>query len=239
MFMPTPVFQNVEDTGLDPDEIKVPESPDHSTAVDVIVYATRALIGTDHDVYRDMNWYPTDGGNAVAPDVMTLPKGTLQETATVPKPKSYKQTDPAFPLPGVALEVASETDSWASMHDKLSRYRSLNVMAYVVTLTPTSRVERFSPDSKVSEDWEAKPIPELGGQRVSFDDEGELVVTLPDGSSGRSNDELAASMASAHVVRADQAQAQADEAQTQADEAKARVAQLEAQLRALGAEPEV
>lgn len=225
MFMPTPVFQNVEDTWLDPDEIKVPESPDHSTAVDVIVYATRALLGTDHDVYRDMNWYPTDGGNAVAPDVMTLPKGTLKQTATVPKPKSYKQTDPAFPLPGVAVEVASETDSWASMHDKLSRYRSLNVMAYVVTLAPTSRIERFSPDSRVSEDWEAKPIPELGGQRLSFDGEGELVVTLPDGSCGRSNDELAASVASAQVARA--------------DHAEERIAQLEAQLRALGAEPEV
>lgn len=58
---------------VDPDELKMPESPEHRNAAALIEQRARNLLSDDHEVYGDMNWYPLDGGQPMAPDVMVLP----------------------------------------------------------------------------------------------------------------------------------------------------------------------
>ncbi|MEZ5261672.1 MAG: hypothetical protein R2755_07825 [Acidimicrobiales bacterium] len=52
-------------------------------------------------IYRDMNWYPTDGGNAVAPDALVLAPGALGSDD-----RSYKQATAGGPDPIAAIEGA-------------------------------------------------------------------------------------------------------------------------------------
>ena len=53
---------------LDPDTLKVPEHPHHRRLAEALG------LTIDHEVkgrmvcYRDMNWYPLDGGGPIAPD---------------------------------------------------------------------------------------------------------------------------------------------------------------------------
>ncbi len=92
---------DVEDDA-DPDTLKMPENPDHRRIVDAIGIAAARQLRPNTIVYRDMNWYPSDGGHAMAPDLMTLPAGVLERGA-----KSYRQRLVHMPCPGVVVEVAS------------------------------------------------------------------------------------------------------------------------------------
>ena len=65
---------DVEDDA-DPYTLKVPENPDHRRIVDAIGIVGARQLRPNTVVYRDMNWYPSEGGHAMAPDLMTLPAG--------------------------------------------------------------------------------------------------------------------------------------------------------------------
>lgn len=70
---------------VDPDDVIVPESPDHRIMTELVAaVAGRQLAG--HVCYRDMNWYPLDGEGPMAPDVMVLAAGQLPARA-----KSYQR----------------------------------------------------------------------------------------------------------------------------------------------------
>ena len=156
-------------------------------------------------VYRDMNWYPTDGGTAIAPDVMTLPRGLVTADA-----KSYRQAVGGL-LPGVAVEVASASDSFPAFHAKTNRYRALGVPVYIVIVDPGAvDVLRAG---EAHERWVGRVIPELGNLSLDID-EGRIVARFPQG----------------EVVWS---------AGTLLTKTIERVAALERQLRALGIDPAV
>lgn len=75
--MSMPAVEFDDEPFVDPDELKMPESPQHRGATDLVALLAADLLGEGHAVYREMNWYPDDGGSAVAPDIMVLPAGTL------------------------------------------------------------------------------------------------------------------------------------------------------------------
>jgi hypothetical protein len=99
-----PAVDHDDEFIVDPDDLKLPESPEHRNVTDLIAAVAEQLL-PDLSVYRDMTWYPLDGKNAIAPDVMTLPAGTVQRGM-----KSYRQLSSGV-LPGVAVEIASASDS--------------------------------------------------------------------------------------------------------------------------------
>ena len=63
-------WQDDDEFVADPDDLKMPESPDHRRVIDAIGIIASTLLEPTLTVYRDMNWYPPGGGNAVAPDLM-------------------------------------------------------------------------------------------------------------------------------------------------------------------------
>jgi len=147
----------------DPDTIKVPESPEHRRVVELIGVISDRLLGEEYVTYRDMNWYPSDQGAAIAPDVMVLPAGTLPEGA-----RSYRQDKLDGPAPLVVVEVPSETNTFHDLQKKLRRYRRLGVPAYVVASeAQASCVMRQDPEDSTLTNWENQPIPELGGLRLA------------------------------------------------------------------------
>ena len=151
----------------DPDTIKVPESAEHRRVVDLIGAISDQLLGKDYEVFRDMNWYPTDDGSAVAPDVMALPAGSLPDGA-----RSYRQDKLGGPTPLVVVEVPSETNSFFNVQKKLQRYRRLGVPTYVVASEDqASCVMRQDPDDSTLTNWDNHPIPELGGLRLTSVDD--------------------------------------------------------------------
>ena len=179
MSMPATAFN--DEFVPDPDELKMPESPDHREAVELIAVFAERLLSPQFEVFRDMNWYPTDAGNAVAPDVMVLPAGAMEPEVGQPRPKSYRQDQIGGPLPLAVIEVASETDSYPSLWAKARRYRELGVPTYLVSLEAGCNVFLTSPQQRFPVPWVDEPIPELGGLRLSFDDDNGLVVIGPDG----------------------------------------------------------
>jgi Putative restriction endonuclease len=205
---------------IDPDELKVPESPEHRRVAELIAVAAELQM-TDTAVYRDMNWYPLDGGNAIAPDVMTLPDGTLPVGA-----KSYRQPD-GGPLPGVVIEVPSNSDAVNSFLAKTSRCQRLGVVVYMVTVEDGFvGVVRMAGVGTDYLHWTGRPIPELGNICVDVSD-GEIVI--------RSATNQVFRRAVDMIADANQRATDADQ---RATEATNRAEALEAQLRALGAEPE-
>lgn len=200
----------VEDENFDPDTLKMPENPKHRDMVDMIAVVARHYVGTDTVVYRDMNWYPSDGGHAMAPDLMTLPAGVLD-----PEAASYRQDRADLPLPGVVIEVPSPSDSFDGLRAKSARYRSLGVDVYVVSVDSLLDVAlRLPPGSSDFVPWTGQPIVPLGGLRIEVVD-GDVVVRAPDGRMvAPEADVLGMVMA-----------------------AEQRAAELEAKLRSLGVEP--
>jgi len=211
----------------DPDDLKMPENPRHRRAVEMVAAATERRLGSDLVVYRDMNWYPTDRANAVAPDIMVLPAGTLRGRA-----KSYRPTDDGDPLPSVVVEVVSDTDSYSSFMAKLRRYRRLGVPALVIDLEPDSLDVTAHRAGRIAETVVDIPIAELGGIVIGFEGD-DLVVRTTDGAFVRSVDELIESV----VRRAEEQAARADTEAARADAEAARADALAARLRALGEEP--
>ena len=219
-----------EDEIFDPDTLKMPESYEHRTACDVIGLAAVELLSPDQDVFRDMNWYPLDEGNAIAPDVFVLPAGALAASGDSADelPKSYRQ-DQAGPGPSplVAIEVPSAHDIFVKLLAKIRRYQQLGVVVYLVA-TDDNTVLRYQPSAVSPDSWADKPIEELGGLVITYVD-GELTVVMPDGTRGRTDHELMLDRErrAADVAAAD-AQAAAAEAQAAAD---AEIAALRQQLR--------
>ena len=229
MSMPAAIFDDEDSPPIDPDDLKMPESPQHRRASDLIGLVAANLLGPDHEVFRDMNWYPADGGPAMAPDVMVLPAG-----AWVPPPnlrddeplKSYRQDLTDGPAPSVVVEVPSASDGFVSLLAKAERCQRLGAAFYLVNVFGPQSVLRFGPDRLDSTTWLDQPVPELGGLRIDVDGD-DLVVILPDGTRARSDDDLLA-----------QIQHRADTAEARADTAEERAAALARQLRALGVEPD-
>ncbi|MFV0260596.1 MAG: alanine-zipper protein, partial [Acidimicrobiales bacterium] len=102
-------------------------------------------------------------------------------------------------------------------------------------------------DGEAEERWTDRPIPELGGLRIGFD-QGAVTVTSPDGLRATSDEDLAhqlesradeaESRADEAESRADEAESRADEAESRADEAESRAELLAERLRELGVDPE-
>ncbi len=246
MSMPVTVVADDEDELFDPDDLKMPESPHHRRAVDAIGLAATSLLGPDFEIFRDMNWYPSDGGSdseppggggAVAPDIMVLPAGAFVAAPDL-KPgepvKSYRQDKTGGPPPAVIVEVPSDTDSYSSLRTKAHRYLALGVPVYIVAVDGSPIVDRLDPERPGIEDWLDKPIPELGGLRLTFED-GEVAVVLPDQIVASSDHEIL----SATKDRLVAAEARVAEHERRAAEAERRAAELEQRLREAGIDPDV
>lgn len=221
MLMPTTVDCLDVDDNIDPDTLKMPENPKHRRIIDAIGMVANHYVGAGTVVYRDMNWYPPDGGNAVAPDLMTLPAGTLD-----PGSSSYRQSESDLPAPGVVVEVPSPTDTFDGLSAKAARYISLGVDVYLVSTEPAlGAARRLVPGTTEFVAWTGKPIEPLGGLIIEIV-EGEVMVRTPDGHVFSEDSELYG-----RLLLAERA------ARSEAIEANARAAGFEARLRALGVEP--
>jgi Putative restriction endonuclease len=163
-----------DDRCFDPDDLKMPESPEHRRVIDAIGIVASRLLGPDVVVYRDMNWYPTDGGNAVAPDLMVLPANAFVE-------RSYKQPADG-PVPLVVVEVPSASDGYTDFLQKAARYQRLGVCCYsVITGSGVCSVLRSTPgEGTASTVWTGEPIAELGNLRIAVSDD-RIVVVTPSG----------------------------------------------------------
>jgi Putative restriction endonuclease len=208
-----------DDRCFDPDDLKMPESPEHRRVIDAVGIVASRLLGPDVVVYRDMNWYPNDGGNAVAPDLMVL-------AAIASVQKSYRQPVNG-PLPSVVVEVPSASDGFTDFLQKAARYQRLGVCCYsVITDAGACAVFRFMPGEGAAYTvWTGEPIPELGGLRIDVANDRIIVIT-PTG------DVL---VHDGDLVEANEQRTIAADRRT--TEAELRVSELEARLRAAGIEP--
>jgi Putative restriction endonuclease len=208
-----------DDRCFDPDDLKMPESPEHRRVIDAIGIVASRLLGPDVVVYRDMNWYPTDGGNAVAPDLMVLPANAFVE-------RSYKQPTDG-PVPSVVVEVPSASDGFTDFLQKAARYQRLGVCCYsVITGSGVCSVLRSVPgEGTANTVWTGEPIAELGGLRIDVSDD-RIVVVTPMGDVLVHDSDL--------VEAAEQ---RTTEAEYRTTESQQRVAELEDRLRAAGIEP--
>ncbi len=200
MSMPAVVFDHdAHPPGL-PDDLKMPERAVHRRAVDVIGLASTRLLGPSIRVFRDMNWYPADGGNATAPDIMFLPAEAVEAS-----PRSYRQADGPPPL--VVVEIPSDDDGFAAFRAKAKRAQANGSVVYIAVVDGPDRVVlRLGLDDTEFVAWTGRPISELGGLRIDYDD-GELTVVLPDGLRARSD----ADLVSAAETKAAEMSAKADE----------------------------
>lgn len=222
------------DDDVDPDTLKVPETPEHRRIVDAIGIVAAHHLSPDITVYRDMNWYPPDQGHALAPDIMTLPAQALPRDA-----KSYRQSTTELPWPLVVVEVPSPTDSYDGMRLKAARYNSLGVDVYVISTDPVVGAERFAPGQSGSVTWTGRPIEPLGGLSIEVVD-GRVAIRTPEGVLISTDAELLKLLTESRTAaRAAAAAARAAEAaaSSQAAADRARTLELEAKLRALGVEP--
>lgn len=215
---------------LDPDSLKMPESAAHRGAIDLVGLAVTHLLGSQVQVFRDMNWYPTDGGGPLAPDLMVLPAGT-----TEPSPTSYRQDQDGGPHPLAVVEVPSASDSYVSFRAKASRLHQLGAVVYLVIVqSPGQAVLRLGPGDREPQPWSGRPMEELGGIRLAFE-AGDLVLTTPTGLRGRSDADLLASI----ERRAEAAESLVVEVQGRAEAAEEQLAALLRQMEAHGITPEI
>jgi Uma2 family endonuclease len=207
------------------DNLKMPERAIHRQTVDLMALAATRLLGDEVWIFRDLNWYPPDGGTATAPDIMVLPRAALDEL-----PRSYRQDKTGGPPPLAVVEIASDDDSYARVRAKARRAQQLGSVFYLVVVEnqqsdDDQSVLRLGADDAELTAWTGRPIPELGDIALSFTN-GVPTLTLPDGTTAQSDADLVAT-----------AEGRADAAEGRADAAEARVRALEARLRDLGAEP--
>jgi Uma2 family endonuclease len=200
----------VDDENFDPDTLKMPENPKHRAMIETIAVVARHYVGSDVVVYRDMNWYPPDGGHAMAPDLMTITAGVL-----APDASSYRQDRGDLPLPGVVVEVPSPSDSFDGLRAKSARYSNLGLDVYVISVDASLEVAlRLAPGTSDFVPWTGVPIAPLGGLSIELVDGG-AAVRAPDGRIVTPESDILGM-----VVAAED-----------------RAAHLEAKLRSLGVEP--
>jgi Uma2 family endonuclease len=218
-----PALQFDDDAPVfDPDCLKMPENAAHRRVVDVVALAATQLLGPAVRIFRDLNWYPTDGGNAVAPDIMVLAASAVEAD-----PTSYRQDQSGGPPPLVVMEVPSPTDTFVQFRAKTFRYQELGTTVYLIVIGGSPEVVlRLGPEDSEPQAWTNRPVDELGGLRLGFDD-GELVVTTPDGLRATSDGALLA-----------QSMERAATAEDRATAAEERAQALARQLEALGVEPQ-
>lgn len=220
MSMPAVVFDRDDHPPGLPDDLKMPERHVHRQAVDVIALAATRLLGPSVRVFRDMNWYPADGGNATAPDIMILDADAVEES-----PRSYRQLDGPAPL--VVVEIPSDDDGFAAFRTKARRAQAHGSVVYIVVVDgPDPVVLRLGPDDLEFVPWTGRPVPELGNLILDFDDR-QLVVELPNGLRAHSDADLVSTL-----------EARAEESEARAIEAKARAAELTRLLREHGIDPD-
>lgn len=220
MSMPSVVFDHDDHPPGLPDDLKMPERAAHRRAVDMIALAATRHLDPSMRVFRDMNWYPADGGNATAPDIMILPADAVEES-----PRSYHQND--GPPPSVIVEIPSDDDGFAPFRAKARRAQALGSVVYVVVVDgPDPVILRLGPGDPEVVAWTGRSIPELGGLILDFEDR-RLVVVLPDGGRALSDADLVA-----------MADIRAAEAEARAAEAEGRAAELGRLLRRHGIEPD-
>ncbi len=204
----------VDEFFVDPDELKMPESPMHRSLAEMVAAATDHQLGSAVVCYRDMNWYPLDGLGPLAPDVFVLPPATLAV-----EDRSYRQ-QPDGPTPTAVVEVPSHHDRLNEFRAKLRRYRQLGVAVYVLYADiGEASVERWDPADDLPRQWLGQPVAEFGNFVLDCDKAGRLVARTSDGLEFASAEELRTRL----VARA--------------EEAVGRVAELEARLRSLGIDP--
>ena len=179
----------------DPDTLKMPESSAHRRVIDLIGLAATTLVAADHRIFRDMNWYPGDGGGPIAPDVMVLASDAVDD-----EPKSYRQDQRGGPPPAAVVEVPSDSDSFASLLAKAQRYQSLDTVTYLVVVdTPTPVVLRLAPGDGEPHNWVDQPMPEFGGIRLVIDG-GRLELITPGGVRAASDADLVRGEAAARAA---------------------------------------
>ena len=236
MSMPALQFDDDQPV-LDLDSLKVAETAAHRRTIDLVGLAATHLLGSQVQVFRDMNWYPTDGGGPVAPDLMVLPAGT-----TEPSPTSYRQDQTGGPPALVVVEVPSASDGFLTLWAKVRRLHGLGSVVYVVVVQPPGLdVLRIGPGDGESQSWVGRPIEELGGIRLSFEGS-ELVAETPSGLRGTSDGDLLAQVQRSAVAaegRAEAAESRAEAAEGRAEAAEGRLAALVRQLEAHGITPEI
>lgn len=202
-----------------PDELKVPESPHHRRVAEAIAAAVHYQLGAAVVCYRDMNWYPLDGGSAIAPDVMVLPPGTLATRA-----KSYRQPADG-PTPSVVVEIPSDSDSdsFAAFRTKLRRLQHLGPVVYVIVAEEGSAaVLRLGAGETEAVSWNGRPMQELGGVVATVDPNAAgITLHTSDGLSFDSAESLQSELVARGAAVA------------------ARAAALEARLRSLGLDPDL
>ena len=210
----------------DPDELKMPESPEHRRVIDAIGIVATLLLQPTVRVYRDMNWYPSDGGNAVAPDLMVIPTDAAVD-------RSFRAV-PGGPSPIVVVEVPSHSDVVSDFFKKTARYRRLGVTCYTVHTDPGAcAVLRTAPGASADvEEWTGRPIEELGGLTIDVVDN-RIVIVTPTGETIEHDADIARSA----EARTAEAEARTAEAEARTAEALRRAAELEAKLRAAGIAP--
>jgi len=212
------------------DTLKVPESSPHRWAAELISQAATGLLGPGFHVFADMNWYHQEYPYPVAPDVMVIPAEGVESRL-----RSYQQGD--GPSPTLVVEIPSENNTAFEVQKKNLRYKRLGVVSITVYIEPgTEGVFRQGPDDQDHRNWTGKPIPELGGLSLDFDDQGELRATTPEGYSGIRYAEIIQAGAEARA-EAEVAEAKATAAAKIAA-AEKKTAALLAQLRAAGIDPE-
>ena len=171
-----------EDGLHDPDDLKMPESPHHRRVVDAIGLAATSLLGADFDVFRDMNWYPPDGGNALAPDVMVLPGGAFK-AAPDAKPgapvKSYRQDRTGGPSPVIVVEVPLRHGHRTSLRRQAHRCRRAGCCVYIAPISGRpARLNGSIPIGRRRGVDQQTNCGELGGLQLTFHN-GEIAVVLP------------------------------------------------------------
>ena len=209
-----------EDGGSDPDEVIVPESRPHRRASALIAAAAARCLGAGREVDANLNWYPSDAGPPIAPDVMVLPPGVLDRAA-----RSFRQPADG-PGPEAVVEVPSTSDEHLRFLEKLRRYQRLGTIVYIVVTAPAALdVTRLAPGDDEPSRWLGRACPELGGLFFQVHDD-RIAVRTPDGLVATDVEELLAGL----DKRADAAHAQAEAASSEA----ARLAEL---LRRHGLDP--
>ena len=219
-----------------PDEVRVPEGRIHRRLSELIAAAATRALGATKEVDSSLNWYPNDGGTAMAPDVMVLPVGaaTLDPDEPDVGIRSYRQDLTNGPPPDAVVEIPSPGDPYVTVLTKMRRYQRLGAVSYVVLPYPgIPQATRLVPGDPVDHAWLGTPCPELGG--IAFVvHEGRLAVRTHDGLIAPYDANLATVVEAARQ----EAEAARHEAEAARHEAEARVAALEARLRDAGIDPE-